>query len=61
MLCKAGKAGHHRGGEVRIVWSDRSGSVKAGTGEMEKRELHLSMNNRLTELLALLCFSLLSY
>ena len=29
--------------------------------EMKKRELRLSMNSRLTELLALLCFSLLSY
>uniref|UniRef100_A0A8R7UG42 Cytochrome c assembly protein domain-containing protein n=1 Tax=Triticum urartu TaxID=4572 RepID=A0A8R7UG42_TRIUA len=28
---------------------------------MKKRELRLSMNSRLTELLALLCFSLLSY
>ena len=64
LLRKAVKAGRRSGGEVQIMRSKRSGSVKAGNGRDGKERalsIKVSMNNRLMELLALFCFSLLSY
>jgi len=64
LLHKAVKAGRRSGGEVQIMRSKRSGSVKAGNGRDGKARalsIKVSMNNRLMELLALFCFSLLSY